>query len=215
VQRASLILAAGLLLGAAALLIAEATGHPKLHALLAEQGIESLAPITIFLGVGLVLWALAFWKKPILAWPALLAGVAGLWSYGITPVINGERSARDFMKEMQALVPRDAELGLLSYKEQFLLYLDRPIVNFGHARWREGDQEAYDASVWLSAAPGRTLLIPESAVSPCFVSTTKQPAGASSGDGWLLVKGEAAVSCVQKGDGTRAIRYRPPVFVHQ
>ncbi len=84
--------------GAAALLIAEATGHPKLHALLAEQGIESLTPIAVFLGVGVVFWALAFWKKPILAWPALLIAVAGLWSYGITPVINGERSARDFMK---------------------------------------------------------------------------------------------------------------------
>ncbi len=55
-------------------------------------------------------------------------------------MINGERSARDFMKEVQSLVPQDTELGLLAYKEQFLLYLNRPIVNFGHARWRKGSR---------------------------------------------------------------------------
>ncbi len=50
VQRASLVLGAGLLVGAIALLIAAAIGNPKLHKLLAEQGIESLAPIAVFVG---------------------------------------------------------------------------------------------------------------------------------------------------------------------
>jgi 4-amino-4-deoxy-L-arabinose transferase-like glycosyltransferase len=212
VQRASLILGALLVTGGIALLIAEASGHQKLHAKLAEQGIDSVAPFAIFVGLGIAAWALTLWKKPVAAWPVLLAGVAMLWSYGITPAIDGERSARDFMKQTLALVPGDTDLGLLEYKEQFLLYLDRPIVNFGHARWREGEQEAYDASVWLSERPGRVLLIPESAVSPCFVSTTKQLAGLSSGDRWFLVKGPVTRTCVAKGDGSRAIRYDPPVY---
>lgn len=212
VQIASLVLGALLLIGGIALLVAEASGHEKLHALLAKQGVDSLTPFAIFVAVGVVAWALAFWKKPILAWPALLAGVALVWSYGITPGIDGERSARDFMKKTLALVPRDTDLGLLGYKEQFLLYLDRPVVNFGHARWREGEQEAYDASVWLNESPDRVLLVPESALAPCFVGTTKQPAGLSSSDQWFLVKGQATQACAQKGDGSRAIRYQPPVY---
>jgi hypothetical protein len=32
-----------------------------------------------------------------------------------------------------------------------LLYLDQPIVNFGHNRWREA-QQYYDAARWLSDA---------------------------------------------------------------
>jgi hypothetical protein len=126
--------------------------------------------------------------------------------------MDGQRSARDFIRKAQALVPADTDLGLVAYKEQFLLYLNRPIVNFGHARWREGSQEAFDASAWLNEAPGRALLMPESALTPCFVSTSKQPAGESSGDRWVLVRGEAEQSCVEKGDRSRALRYRPPVF---
>ena len=212
VQRASLVLGVVLLGAAIALLIAEVAGPERLREKLAELGVDLLVPIAVFVGVGAVLWAWSAWKKPILAWPAVLAAVAAVWSYGITPAIDGERSARDFMKKTLALVPRDAELGLLAYKEQFLLYLDRPIVNFGHARWREGEQEAYDASVWLSAVPGRVLLVPESALAPCFVNTSKRLAGLSSSDQWFLVRGEAEQGCVAKGDRSRAIHYRPPVL---
>jgi hypothetical protein len=197
---------------AVGVLIVDASGNEKLRAQAAEQGVASLMPIAVIAGLGAIAWLLALWKKPIVAWPAVLAAVALVWSYWITPTIDGQRSARDFIRKAQALVPRDTELGLLAYKEQFLLYLNRPIVNFGHARWREGSQEAFDAAVWLNEAPGRTLLMPESAVSPCFVSTSKQPAGESSGDRWVLVRGEAEKSCAGKGDGSRAIRYRPPVF---
>jgi hypothetical protein len=212
IQRASVALGGLLVIGGVTMLIAAATGHPKLQALLAKQGIESLAPIEVFVGVSLVLWALAWWKKPIMAWPAVLATLAVVWSYGITPVIDGERSARTFTTNMLRLVPKDTDLGLLGYKEQFLLYLDRPITNFGHARWREGAQESYDASVWLNGAAGRVLLVPESALDPCFVSTSKQLAGVSSGDNWFLVRGRAAQACVDQGDGSKAIIYTPPVL---
>jgi len=135
--------------------------------------------------------------------------VAVVWSYGISPAIDGERSARTFTTKMLALVPKGTDLGLLGYKEQFLLYLDRPVTNFGHARWREGPQESYDASVWLNGAPGRVLLVPESALETCFVGTSKQLAGVSSGDKWYLLRGQATQACVDKGDGSKAISYSP------
>ena len=48
-----------------------------------------------------------------------------------------------------------AELGLVGAKEQYLLELRRPSVNFGHARWREREAEAADdAAAWLAAAAG-------------------------------------------------------------
>jgi 4-amino-4-deoxy-L-arabinose transferase-like glycosyltransferase len=212
VRWASLALGGAVVLLAVGVLLIDASGNTKLRSAVADQGIDSFAPIAVIAGLGALAWLIAFWKKPILAWPAVLAAVAMVWSYWITPAIDGERSARDFMREAQALVPADTELGLLAYKEQFLLYLNRPIVNFGHARWREGGQEAYDAAAWLNEAPGRTLLIPESALTPCFTRTSKQPAGESSGDRWVLVRGEAEPGCVAKGDRSRAIRYRPPVL---
>ena len=212
VQWASLVLGGVIVLAGVGLLVAHATGNAKLDSKLANVGLTSLAPVAVFVLCGAVLWALALWKKPVLAWPAVLAAVAVLWSYGITPRIDGERSARSFMKKTLALVPGDVDLGLLAYKEQFLLYLDRPITNFGHARWREGEQEADDASAWLNESATRVLLVPESALTPCFARTSKQLAGESSGDKWFLVKGTAEQGCVAKANGSRAIRYRPPVF---
>jgi len=212
VRGASVVLGAIVVLLFVGVLIADASGNTKLRAQVADLGLASLAPIAVIAGLGALAWLLALWKKPILAWPAVLGAVALVWSYWITPSIDGQRSARDFIRKAQALVPAGTDLGLLAYKEQFLLYLNRPIVNFGHARWREGSQEAFDASTWLNEAPGRVLLIPDSAVEPCFVSTSKQPVGESSGDRWVLVQGEAERSCVEKGDRSRAIRYRPPVL---
>jgi 4-amino-4-deoxy-L-arabinose transferase-like glycosyltransferase len=212
VQRASLALGAVLVLGALAALAVDAFGHGQLQAQLADVGIESLAPIGIFAVMGLVVWGLAAWKRPLLAWPAVLASLAIVYSYAIAPRIDGERSARSFMEHALALVPKGTDFALMGYKEQFLLYLDRSVVNFGHARWREGQQEAYDASVWLNAVPGRVLLVPEASLSPCFEQASHRPAGVSSGDEWVLVSGRADEKCVARGDGRRALRYVPPVF---
>ena len=46
------------------------------------------------------------------------------------------------MRAVLAQVKPGEELALVAYKEQFLLYLDRPTVNFGHRRWLEGPQES-------------------------------------------------------------------------
>lgn len=117
------------------------------------------------------------------------------------------------MAQVLAVVPRDRALGLVAYKEQFLLHLDRAVVNFGHRRWREGPQEAYDAAAWLAADPERVLLLPQSMRSPCFEgagSVSVQRAGRTARDDWLLVRGRPFPECVERGDAGRAIAY-PPV----
>ncbi|HEV7714886.1 MAG TPA: hypothetical protein VGO53_04800, partial [Steroidobacteraceae bacterium] len=212
VQRASLALGGVLVLIAAGLLTAHASGHSKLQELLDEVGIQSLGPLAVFAVIGAAAWAVAAWKRPVFAWPAVLASLAVVLSYVIAPSIDGQRSARTFMEHMLAQVPKGTDFALMGYKEQFLLYLDRPIVNFGHARWREGPQEAYDASAWLNAEAGRELLIPETSMKPCFAQTASRPAGLSSGDRWLLITGKAEESCAARGDRARAIHYQPPVL---
>jgi 4-amino-4-deoxy-L-arabinose transferase-like glycosyltransferase len=212
VQRASLALGGVLVVVAGAALMLHASGYAKLQQALDDVGIESLSSLAVFAVVGAIAWAVAAWKRPLLAWPAVLASLAVVLSYVIAPGIDGQRSARTFMEQVLAQVPRGTDLALMGYKEQFLLYLDRPIVNFGHARWREGPQEAYDASAWLNAVPGRELLIPETSLSPCFAQAARRPAGVSSGDRWLLVSGKADETCAMRGASARAIHYRPPVL---
>jgi 4-amino-4-deoxy-L-arabinose transferase-like glycosyltransferase len=152
--------------------------------------------------IGFVLW-----RAPVAAFPAAVAALTVWFSYWVVPLMNGERSGRDFTQTMLAQVKPGEELGLVAYKEQFLLYLDRPTVNFGHRRWLEGPQEAYDASAWLAAAPNRVLLVPDDTLEPCF--SQLEAIGLSSREHWHLVRAPAAPACVEKGDAARAISYDP------
>jgi 4-amino-4-deoxy-L-arabinose transferase-like glycosyltransferase len=160
----------------------------------------------VLCGAGLVY---AFARAPLLAWPAALGSLAIVFSYFIAPAMNGERSGSDFVRAMLAQVKPGEELALVAYKEQFLLYLDRRTVNFGHRRWLEGPQESYDAAAWLNAKPHRVLLVPESTLKQqqrCF-STEMTNVGRSSDDAWFLVRPPAVQSCAEKGDAARAISY--------
>jgi 4-amino-4-deoxy-L-arabinose transferase-like glycosyltransferase len=152
--------------------------------------------------IGFVLW-----RARVAAFPAAVAALTVWFSYWVAPLMNGERSGRDFTQTMLAQVKPGEELGLVAYKEQFLLYLDRPTVNFGHRRWLEGPQEAYDAAAWLAAAPNRVLLVPDDTLEPCF--SNLEGIGLSSREHWHLVRAPAAAACVEKGDAARAISYDP------
>lgn len=176
----------------------------ELRAELGANILYSLAAIAVFGGA---IVATCGVNRGLLAC-AWTLGVAWLiFSVDIAPRINGERSARDFAAKVEALADPRRELALMEYKEQFLLYMHRPTVNFGHSRWREGAQESFDAARWLNADPARQLLLPQNRLSPCFDSArTKIGVDESSGELWLLVSAPAAQSCAAKGRD-RAIAY--------
>jgi 4-amino-4-deoxy-L-arabinose transferase-like glycosyltransferase len=166
--------------------------------------VPPLVPFVIIAGA---LIALALWRKPVAAYAGAVAGLAVWFSYFLAPQMNGERSGSDFTKAVLTQVTLDEQLALLAYKEQFLLYLDRPTVNFGHRRFLEGPQEAYDASAWLNAAPNRVVLVPADQLTPCFRKHAWL-AGEASGERWYLARSPAESSCVERGDAQRAIYYK-------
>ena len=149
-----------------------------------------------------------------LAWPLVLGALAVSFSWAIAPRIDPVRSGRAFMQRVLAVVPPGDTLGLVAYKEQFLLYLDRPTVNFGHRRWRTGDAETADAARWLAAAPNRVLLVPDALLAPCFAGMALiRPVGTSAGEPWSLVSGTPDLACAARGDTARAIAYPSPAYV--
>jgi 4-amino-4-deoxy-L-arabinose transferase-like glycosyltransferase len=198
------------------------------HALDADFAVKALTganlagPTALYVylalcGLGLLV---AFWRAPLSAWPVALGSLTLVFSYFIAPAMNGERSGRDFVASMLTGVKPGEQLALVAYKEQFLLYLDRPTINFGHRRWQEGPQEYFDAAAWLNAAPDRALLVPEEALVaknrfdvtqpaiPCFAANTA-PVGVTSGDHWFLVRAPAEAACAALGKADRAIPYSP------
>ena len=65
-----------------------------------------------------------------------------------------------------------------------MLNAHREIVHFGHARWREADQEMADAALWLSGKPGRQLVINDDARAACFRDVPAQSLGAANRSEW-------------------------------
>jgi 4-amino-4-deoxy-L-arabinose transferase-like glycosyltransferase len=219
VRIAGFVLGGGFFAAALVLAVGHATGARFAVQALADANLASAAPLYVYLalcGIGLLL---AVWRAPLLAWPVALGALTIVFSYLIGPAMNGERSGRDFVRAALAQVKEGEELGLVAYKEQFLLYLDRPTVNFGHRRWQEGPQEFYDAAAWLNGGPGRVLLVPEVALRPvdrfdrtkapvaCFLANVME-VGVSSDEHWFLARAPAEPGCAGRGDPKRAIEYR-------
>jgi hypothetical protein len=180
------------------------------QALLVRGGLSSFAPL-VLLG-SITLASLLWWgrgRAQCAVVAALTAGwlIAALWVF---PQMDGERSARNFIARVEQAADPSRELGLLAYHEHFLWQLRRPTVNFGHRRFREGEQEAFDASAWLATRSGRQLLVPEAMLSPCFAKAASvQDLGKSSRGHWYLVQGQPDPACVARGDAGRALYYAP------
>jgi 4-amino-4-deoxy-L-arabinose transferase-like glycosyltransferase len=213
VGRASLALSGVLAVALAAFAAAETLQVPKVLALLAEEGMPADLPVYVLAIACGVAWLIA-WRRPLLGWPLVLGALALAFSGAIAPRIDPIRSGRAFMQGVLAEVPAGRSLGLVAYKEQFLLYLDRPIVNFGHRRWRTDENETADAARWLAAAPDRMLLVPDALLAPCFRGTaTIRSIGVSAGEAWSLVSGTPLAACAERGDLGRVIAYAPSQYV--
>lgn len=198
-----------LLLGLAAVYLGVLA--PQMRAnLLLEEGIDAVAPLAVMAVAGFVICAITRVERAAVAFGGVLAlslSVTGLW---INPVINAERSGAAFARRLEAATSDIPELGLVAYKEQYLMAIRRPTVNFGHSRWREWEQEADDASAWLMAAPGRGLLIDQYVRERCFNDVETVDIDLENRKEWFVVTGGANPACVAAGNASAARIYSPP-----
>jgi hypothetical protein len=177
--------------------------------LLASSGVASFAPLVVLGVLALAALLLAGLRRSHLALGAVLGAgwlIAGWWVF---PQMNADRSARQFIAQLERIADPARELGLLAYHEHFLLHLRRPTINFGHRRFREGDAEIDDAAAWLAERPGRQLLVSEQMMEPCFTAAAAQEVGESSRGRWHLVESAPDPACSARGDPSRAIAYTP------
>ena len=183
--------------------------------LIEAYDIDVLRPL-FAMGIAAIL-ACAFTRpaRGFAAWAMVLACELLIVSFMINPRINDARSGAELMRAVEAASGDIRELGVVAYKEQYLLQSHRPIVNFGHARWREREQEAFDAAAWQAQNTGRVLLIDESIRALCFRSAAARHMGIASREHWYLVSGRADAGCIERGDASRAIEYKvPPLSSH-
>jgi 4-amino-4-deoxy-L-arabinose transferase-like glycosyltransferase len=175
-----------------------------------QYGVRYLAPLIGIAVLGSVALVTCGVRRGALACACVLGFTWLVASFTIYPQINAARSARAFIGRLEQVADPVRELGLLAYKEQFLLHLDRPSVNFGHRRWREGPLESYDAARWLSESPDRQLLVQEALLEPCFTHARERvEVGTSARDRWVLVSGPVSRDCASRGKPENVIHYSP------
>ncbi len=176
-----------------------------------DVGLRYLAPLAIYAVAAAIALIACGAGRGVLAsaWALGLLWIIG--SFAIIPQLDAARSASRFVSELKRVADPARELGMLAYKEQFLLNLDRPSTNFGHSRWREGPAEAYDAARWLNEGAGRQLLVPAPQLEPCFAHAANRRAVAeASREEWYLVERSADADCARRGDPRRVYHYSPP-----
>lgn len=178
--------------------------------LIANYDLDVLGPL---LAIGIVAGLICLIARPVrafIAYAGVLATALLMVSYWINPSMNPARSGSEFISNVEALADPSSELGFVAFKEQYLLNVHRPIVHFGHARWREPEQEAADAALWLSRSERRQLVVSEPIRKQCFSQASSKSLGMANRIQWYIVRGEASADCVARGKEQALYHYAPP-----
>ena len=176
----------------------------------ASYDIDPLGQLALIAIASAVVCAIARPHRGHLAYAGALTAVLLIVSFWANPVMNDARSGESFVARIEKTADPQQELGLVAFKEQYVLNARRSIVHFGHARWREAEQEMADAARWMSEKPGRQLVINADARAACFTNAQVQSLGQANRTDWYLVSEGADPRCVARGKPGMAHFYLPP-----
>ena len=182
----------------------------KRNDVLENYDIDVFGPLLTIGIVTALVCLLARPRRAFVAWAGVLATVLLVTSYWVNPVMNPVRSGSAFIIRVEEHDDPQAELGFVAFKEQYLLNVHRPIVHFGHARWREPEQEAADAALWLSGSDRRQLVVSENIRKLCFAGTSAESLGSANRTEWYIVRGQPSQDCVARGKEAAVYHYAPP-----
>jgi len=183
-------------------------------ALLAKLG-EMDSPELLAISLG-SLGLLANWllrRQPltaILATLTLLWLHYGFWSY---PLMNHLRTPQQIMQQVgQQLAPED-ELLLTNFREQFLLFADRPLSHFAYLQ--SDKPQVTDAAIWVQASAHRWVLGPINNLSKCFIAEKGVNLGQRHGDDWYLFQADAVLPVCQsaQSSGAPIFHYEPKLII--
>ncbi|GLQ52468.1 ArnT family glycosyltransferase [Dyella flava] len=115
--------------------------------------------------------------------------VCGLWAY---PLLNASSSASELMANVRAHLGPQDEIALVDWKEQNMLMLNRPAVDFGFSA--PTSQQFAHAAQWQAAAPAtRWLFVQEPAMGHCVDRSKAINMGHANRRDWWLFKADAVI----------------------
>jgi 4-amino-4-deoxy-L-arabinose transferase-like glycosyltransferase len=143
--------------------------------------------------------------------PALCAFLLGLWLwYGFWgyPLINSVRSGAGLMHRVAAALGPEAKLGLVDWREQYVLQADRQVVHFGYRRGGSPGELA-DALAWVVRGPHRWLMIANNDFNACIGQAERRDVGRRNDQHWYLLNRAGLSRACRR----RALQSGPPSIV--
>ena len=160
----------------------------KLADVVATYDIHPLGPLVLIAIAGAVVCAITRPRRGFLAFAGAAASTLLIVSFWVNPQLNDARSGAAFVSAHGASCrTRGRSSASSRSRSSIVLNAHRQIVHFGHARWREAEQETADAALWLSDKPGRQLVINDYARTVCFSNAPVQSLGQANRIEWYLV----------------------------
>ena len=175
--------------------------------IITNYNLDPSGPLLLMAAAALILCVVARPRRGLAAFGGVLTSVLLVISFWVNPSMNSAQSGADFMQRVERVSDPGRELAFVAFKEQYLLNAGRAIVHFGHARWREADQEAFDAARWLSRDARRQLVVSAYAKDLCFPQTHSISLGTANRIPWFVVEGSSEMSCVDRGRDDAAHTY--------
>ena len=136
---------------------------------------------------------------------ALLVGWQ-IWGWALQPQINDARSGGPIAFRTLNAVPGAAPLGLIHWRPQQILHLNRPTVHF-QGGGLEGTKETGQAAAWLALHASHRLLTPAGHREPCFRPGSGQYLGHAHRRDWVLLSSrDLSGACTAKADPANWVR---------
>ena len=109
----------------------------------------------------------------------------GTWGYRILEPL---RTPRNVLAAAEQHIPPGGQLGMIDFREQFLLFSKRDFTHFSFFTGRE--QENRNAWLWMSETEDSYLLVADQIELPCFTKEGAIPVGTAHRDSYLLLTDE-------------------------
>ena len=160
----------------------------KLSARLQEYSelLDTLGLPLVGLGVFLLVLLIALRKRDLFV--RMAVNSLAIWvfvSLVAWPRVDPHRTPQQIMADVEDHLPPGAELGLLQFKEQFLLFSQRQLTHFSYlSKLEEQERRAW---VWVHEAPNRFVLTPTDAELNCFDFSHAVSLGEAHRREWVLL----------------------------
>jgi 4-amino-4-deoxy-L-arabinose transferase-like glycosyltransferase len=184
-------------------------GSDRNATLAADYGVAPLTVALVFAALAAG-WLTVLPRRGALAFCGAVACAWLAFGWWLAPRIDATRSSAKLIAATEADLAPDEALGIVRYREQFLLQARRPITHFGYRR-ADTEAELHDAVGWLAASARRRLLVDDDSLRRCFRTEGQQPVGFAAGHHWYLVREQdLSGACPTTGPLDQAVVYRSP-----